>query len=887
LQCESKSRLAIRQLKRAGDPNSKTVPILDPHGGKLNQRKPADRLQGYRSKRDFARTSEPKPVNEVGEGGRFVVQKHDARRLHFDLRLELNGVLLSWAIPNGPSLVVAQKRLAVRTEDHPLKYLDFEGAIPKGEYGGGTMIVWDRGTWTPVHDPVKSIAKGHLEFVLFGERLRGRWHLVRLKARAKEKTEQWLLIKAEDEFARAASEPEVAKVEIASLLSGRSNDDLNKADAVRDDHRKRSAIVAARGIQLPDIPKIPGARKALLRLFVEPALASATEKPPHGEQWRHEIKFDGYRVQARIDADEIRLLTRNGLDWTPRFASIAKALGRLALGSAILDGELIVEDSAGISSFNDLVSDLRTGRLDRLRYYVFDLLYLNGVDLRGASLANRKGLLAAVLESAPDADGIFLSEHFSIDGAKFFEHVSGLGLEGMISKRSDAPYRSGRSADWVKTRCILSQEFVVVGYVPSTTSRRMIGSLALGYFENNRLVLAGRVGTGFSQEEAAALFSALDPIKLEKSPLDRKPWPEAEKNVRWVEPRLIAQVQFHGWSGDDMLRHASFRGLRDDKDPSEIVRETSQGPARSDPGRPFALTHPERMLWPADGISKQGLADYCLDNAQWILPHLVGRPLSLVRCPGGITDDCFFAKHGWAGLGDVVRRVVTGEKEASLIIDDIEGLLSLVQANVLEIHPWGSTQKFLEKPDRLVFDLDPGEDVAWAAVIEAAHDVRARLSAKLKLESFVKTTGGKGLHVVVPLVPSIDWERAKSMCKAFAESMAADSPERYIAKMSKNARTGRIFIDYLRNGRGATAVAAFSTRARPGATVSIPLGWDELSEAIKSDHYSLRNVDRRLANLSRDPWQDFFIIKQKPSEPSAYFRSGFGKDRRPTRRPAN
>jgi bifunctional non-homologous end joining protein LigD len=853
-------------------------------GGSLKQQDSIDRLHGYRRKRDFARTSEPKAIDEIGEGGRFVVQKHDARRLHFDLRLELDGVLLSWAIPNGPSLVVAKKRLAVRTEDHPLKYLDFEGAIPKGEYGGGTMIVWDRGTWIPVHDAVKSMAKGHLEFVLFGERLRGCWHLVRLKARAKEKTEQWLLIKAEDAFARAGSEPEVAKVEIASVLSGRSNDELNKPDSVRDDHRKRSAIVAARGIQLPDIKKIPGAREALLRLFVEPALASATEKPPHGEQWRHEIKFDGYRIQARIDADEIRLLTRNGLDWTPRFAGIAEALGGLALGSAILDGELIVEDSAGISSFNDLVSDLKKGRLDRLRYYVFDLLYLNGVDLRGASLANRKRLLAAVLASAPHAETIFLSEHFAIDGAKFFEHVSRLGLEGMISKRSDAPYRSGRSKDWLKTRCVLSQEFVVVGYVPSNISRGMIGSLALGYFENNRLVLAGRVGSGFSQEDAAALFSALDAIKLEKSPLDRKPWPEAEKNIRWVEPHLIVQVQFHGWSGDDMLRHASFRGLRDDKNPSDIVRETGQGPARSDSGGAFALTHPERMLWPADGISKQGLADYYLANAQWILPHLVGRPLSLVRCPGGIAGDCFFAKHGWAGLGDVVRRVVTGEKEPSLIIYDVEGLLSLVQGNVLEIHPWGSTQQFLEKPDRLVFDLDPGDDVSWAAVIEAARDVRACLRAELKLESFVKTTGGKGLHVVVPLIPSIDWERAKSMCKVFAESMAADSPDRYLAKMSKNARKGRIFIDYLRNGRGATAVAAFSTRARPGATVSIPLAWDELSEAIKSDHYSLRNVDRRLANLHRDPWQEFFMIKQKPSEPGAYLRSGFGKGRRPARR---
>jgi bifunctional non-homologous end joining protein LigD len=853
----------------------------------LKQRNSTDRLRDYRGKRDFARTSEPQPIQELGEGGRFVVQRHDARRLHFDLRLELNGALLSWAVPNGPSLVVAQKRLAVRTEDHPLKYLGFEGAIPKGEYGGGTMIVWDRGTWTPVHDSIKSIAKGHLEFVLFGERLRGRWHLVRLKPRAKEKTEQWLLIKADDEYARSESEPDILQLKTTSVLSGRSNEDFNTPDAIREDHKRRGAITAARRIKLPPLTKIDGARKALLRLFVEPALASAVERPPKGAQWWHEIKFDGYRIQARIDAEEVRLLTRNGLDWTGRFASIAESIGKLGLASAILDGELIVEDAAGMSSFNDLVSDLKTGRLDRLRYNIFDLLYLNGVDLSGASLANRKRLLASVLDSSPQPERISLSEHFLIDGAIFFDHVSRLGLEGMISKRSDAPYRSGRSKDWLKTRCVLSQEFVIVGYVPSTTSRRIIGSLALGYYETKRLTLAGRVGTGFSQEEAAALFSLLDPMRLERSPLDRKPWPEAEKGVRWVAPRLVAQVQFRGWSADDMLRHASYRGLRDDKEPTEIVRETS-GPEMSEPKtrdrkakldrvKPFALTHPERMLWPADGISKQGLADYYVDNAHWILPHLVGRPLSLVRCPGGIADDCFFAKHGWAGLSEIVRRVVTGEKEPSLIIDNIEGLLSLVQGNVLEIHPWGSTYQILEKPDRLIFDLDPGEDVSWGAVIEAAVDVRARLRATLELESFVKTTGGKGLHVVVPLVASIDWERAKSLCKAFAESMAADSPARYLAKMSKNARKGRIFVDYLRNGRGATAVAAFSTRARPGATVSTPLGWGELSEAIKSDHYALRNIDRRLANLSRDPWEGFFALKQKPAEASAPFRPGFGK----------
>ena len=844
----------------------------------LSTKIPSDRLQRYRVKRDFARTGEPKPSVEAGAGSRFVVQKHGARNLHYDLRLELDGVLLSWAVPHGPSLVAAEKRLAVRTEDHPLKYLDFEGAIPKGEYGGGTMIVWDRGNWAPMHDPHKSMTKGHLEFELHGERLRGRWHLVRMKPRYKEKTEQWLLIKAADESARPESAPDILEEETGSVLSGRRNDDLNKPDAIREDHRKRADIVAARSTKLPELLRIKGARKALLRIFVEPALAAAADSPPKGELWWHEIKFDGYRIQARIDANEVRLLTRKGLDWTARFATIAKAVKALGLGSAILDGEIVVEDTAGISSFNELVSDLKSGRQDRFRYYVFDLLYLNGVDITNAPLVSRKEVLSTIIASASQTERIALSEHFSIDGARFFEHVSRLGLEGMISKRRDAPYRSGRSKNWLKSRCVLSQEFVVIGYVPSTTSRRIVGSLVLGFYEEKQLILAGRVGTGFSQDEAGALFAALEQIRVDRSPLGRKPPVEAEKGVRWVEPRLVVQVEYHGWSADGLLWHSSYLGLRDDKDASDIVREDRGGAIKPPARQSVKLTHPERMLWPSEGITKQGLADYYASNAEWIMPHLVGRPLSLVRCPGGIAAECFFAKHGWAGLSGAVRRIPLGEKEPSLAIESIEGLLSLVQGNVLEIHPWGSTLADPERPDRLIFDLDPGEEVSWGDVIDAAREVRKRLVEGLKLESFVKTSGGKGLHVVVPLLPDMDWESAKFTSKKLAEAMAADSPRRYVANMSKSARKGRIFVDYLRNGRGATAVAAYSTRARAGATVSTPVGWDELSDAIKSDHYRLGNIDRRLANLSRDPWADFFKIKQRA--PDAGHRArGAGKGR--------
>jgi bifunctional non-homologous end joining protein LigD len=829
----------------------------------MDAKPPSDRLKAYRGKRDFTRTTEPGPASERGEGGRFVVQKHDARRLHYDLRLELDGVLLSWAVPQGPSYVASDKRLAVRTEDHPLKYLEFEGVIPRGEYGGGTMIVWDRGQWLPVHDPHKSLAKGHLEFELQGERLKGRWHLVRMKPRPREKTEQWLLIKAADAYERTPLDPDVLAEENTSVLSGRSNDDLDAADALRDDHRKRGAAVKASATKAPDASRIPGARKGLLRVFVEPCLASPAEHPPGGAQWLHEVKFDGYRTQARIDADEVTLLTRKGLDWTERFGPIALALRDLGLGAALLDGEIVVEDEAGISSFNALVSDLKSGRQDRFRYYVFDLLYLNGFDLQNAGLIERRKALAAILADASPGP-IVLSEHFEIDGAVFFEHVSRLGLEGIVSKRRDAPYRSGRGKDWLKSKCVRRQEFVVIGYVVSTSTRRAIGSLVLGYYEDGALIHAGRVGSGFAAEEAEALFSVLEGLRAERPPFGRKITAiGAEKGVRWVEPRLVAEVEYHGWSIDGLLWHATFRGLRQDREPREITLEdTRAGPTVAAPPA-AALTHADRVLWPAEGITKQGLADYYTESAAWILPHLRGRPLSLVRCPGGIGESCFYAKHAWAGLNEAVLHTDVGEGEPMLHVQDLEGLLALVQANVLEIHPWGSTIADLERPDRLIFDLDPGEGVPWSGVIQAARDVRERLQATLKLESFVKTTGGKGLHVVVPLVPHLEWEPAKAICKGVADAMVGDSPARYVSVMTKSVRSEKIFIDYLRNGRGATAVSAYSTRARAGAAVSTPLGWDELSEAVKSDHYRVSNIGRRLAFPERDPWLDFFALEQK------------------------
>jgi bifunctional non-homologous end joining protein LigD len=890
-----------------------------------------EQLAEYAGRRDFDHTPEPKPApsHQMGKakraagdhgadvavptlhraakqeaGGAFVVQKHAARRLHYDLRLELDGVLKSWAVTRGPSLALGEKRLAVRTEDHPIEYLAFEGNIPKGEYGGGSMIVWDQGRWVPEGDPHKGLAKGHLAFRLDGARLKGGWHLVRMRPRRGEKTVPWLLIKSDDEFARKAGDPEITDEEITSRVSGRTNEELAAAGTLRADHEQRAATQRARRRLLPDAGKVPGARKGLLPTFLEPSLASPCDKPPSGPKWIHEIKHDGYRIQARIDGRETRLLTRKALDWTARFRSVADALAELGLGSALIDGEIVVEDEKGISSLNNLQADLKAGRRDRFRYYVFDLLYCEGYDLTKAKLVDRKQLLQDIVTSLSPRSPIRFSEHLETDGATMLEHSCRLGLEGIISKRKDLAYRSGRGDDWFKAKCQQSQEFVILGYVASTAASRTIGALALGYYSNGQLAYAGRVGTGWSAQVATSLYSELNRIKAAKPSLRNALPAGAEKGVVWTQPHLVCAVEYRDWTHDGLIRQSSFKGLREDKPAQEISLESPMLPSRRAPvasipphrappqtakgregvaRRPHSqasarkgrtvmpmkaepgdvkLTHPERILWPEAGITKQGLADYYVEIADWILPHISGRVLSLLRCPSGTSSKCFFAKHPWAGLGDAARRVDVGEKEPMMAIDSLAGLMSLVQAGVVEIHPWGSLANRLDQPDRLIFDLDPGEAVPWSAVVAGAGAVRDRL-ASYRLKSFVKTSGGKGLHVVVPIEPSASWADAKAFAASIAEAMAGDQPDRYVATVAKRARRGRIFIDFLRNDRGSTAVAAYSTRALPQASVSTPLEWDELSEGLRSDHFTIGNVRHRLGFLKRDPWQGFFAVRQR------------------------
>ena len=867
-------------------------------------------LAEYGRKRDFDRTSEPKPApppysplrragkakrahqgagghgadaplptlhreGEEGAASAFVVQKHAARRLHYDLRLELDGVLKSWAVTRGPSLTLGEKRLAVRTEDHPIEYLNFEGNIPKGEYGGGSMIVWDQGRWVPEGDPHKALTKGHLAFGLDGARLKGNWHLVRMRPRRGEKTEPWLLIKSDDAFARQAGDPEITDEEVTSHLSGRTNDELAAAGDLRVDHAARAAAARGRKRILPNAGKVAGARKGLLPTFLEPSLASPCDKPPSGPKWIHEIKHDGYRIQARINGRETRLFTRKALDWTARFRSIADALAGLGLGSALIDGEIVVEDEKGISSLNNLQADLKAGRRERFRYYVFDLLYCEGYDLTKATLVDRKRLLQDIVAGLEAISPIRFSEHLEADGPTMLEHSCRFGLEGIISKRRDLPYRPGRGEHWFKAKCQQSQEFVILGYVASTAASRTVGALALGYYADGQLVYAGRVGTGWSAELAASLYAELDKIKTTKPALRNALPAGADKGLVWTEPRLVCAVEYRDWTHDGLIRQSSFKGLREDKPVQEISLESplpthpservgrgrKKMPNQSDPGG-IKLTHPERILWPESGITKQGLADYYADIADWILPHIAGRVLSLLRCPSGTGEKCFFAKHPWSGLSRVVQRIDVGEAESMLALDSLEGLMSLVQAGVVEIHPWGSRADRLDRPDRLIFDLDPGEDVPWSAVITAAGAVRSRLESH-GLKSFVKTSGGKGLHVVVPVEPSAGWAEAKSFTAAIAEAMAADQPDRYVATVAKRARRGRVYIDYLRNDPGSTAVAAYSPRSSPQASVSLPLDWDELSEGLRSDHFTVGNVRHRLAFLRRDPWQGFFTVRQR------------------------
>jgi len=832
------------------------------------------KLDLYRSKRDFSRTREPKGAGKAGkasagQGGAFVVQKHAARRLHYDFRLEQGGVLWSWAVTRGPSLDPAEKRLAVHVEDHPLEYGGFEGTIPAGQYGGGSVIVWDEGRWIPEGDPAAGLKKGHLAFTLEGHKLHGRWHLVRLKPRRGEKRDNWLLIKSEDEFAR--TDEDILETQPNSVKSGLSVEQIGAdADkgAVWDTTKPAKQAAAA----------AKPARKAKRRsdeeelpAFVEPCLATLQEKPPAGESWLHEVKFDGYRLEARIDHGEARLLTRSGLDWTARFGKgLVAALAGLPCETALIDGELVALGEDGISSFSALQQALSDGKTAGLVYFAFDLMHLDGEHLRGEPLLARKERLQHLLEGAPADGPLRYSEHFVEPGQVMLAHACRLGLEGVVSKRADAPYRSGHGRDWIKSKCTQRQEFVIAGYVPSQASPRKLGSIVAGYYEDGGLKPAGRVGTGFTAASAATLKAKLDAIAVDASPFEGKAG--RERGVVWVKPELVAEVAFRAWTASKTLRHATFLGLREDKPAGEVAAEMPAPPAaapdpapektavRKAPGKAEAvetrvtLTNPDKQLWPDAGFTKRDLLAYYARVWPLMRRFVTGRPLSLVRAPDGIEGPRFFQKHAGAGMHPAVRRRKDSDGEELISIEDFDGLAALVQLGTVEIHVWGATLDAIETPDQIIFDLDPDAGVPIERVREAALTVRRHLD-DLGFDSLLKVSGGKGFHVVLPLKPRADWPRVRGFARDFAKAMEQAEPKLYTATLSKKARRGRIFIDYLRNGRGATAIAPYSTRARPGVTLAMPVEWADI-DSLKPDAFKARDILD--GALPPDLWSDFF-----------------------------
>jgi bifunctional non-homologous end joining protein LigD len=765
-----------------------------------------DSLRTYNAKRDFRRTPEPAGQPAKRSGHRFIVQKHAATRLHYDFRLELDGVLKSWAVTKGPSLDPEVKRLAVRTEDHPLSYATFEGSIPKGQYGGGTVMLWDDGSWEPVGDPHRGLERGKLHFRLRGQRMKGEWVLVRLKADKPGARENWLLRKIEDDYADAAVD--LAAEHVTSIKTGRSLADIAAGKVVR-------ARKAAKAPQAA--PK-----------FREVQLATLADVPPAGQSWVHEVKYDGYRCLLVKSGDRVTAFTRKGNDWTEPFHGIARAAEAIDATSAAVDGEVVALDEKGMPSFSKLQNAIKGG--GELMFFAFDLLELDGTDLTHLPLLDRKAKLKPLITGV--GEPLLYSDHIHGDGEQVLSTICKFGGEGIVSKRADGKYIGKRSTSWLKIKCTKRQEFVIGGWSRSDKGRGF-ASLLLGTYEDGKLRYAGRVGTGFDMATIDKLSARMAPLATDKPAFD-KLTADARRGAQWVKPELVAEVAFGEITPEGLLRHPSFVALREDKPAREVGLDR---PIATDGGlmrAGVAISNPDRVMFPEVQVTKRELIDYYESVADAMLPHVAGRPLSLVRCPQGRGKECFFQKHDSGIFPAGVRQVrideAKGKTQPYVYIDDLQGLIACLQMGTLEFHIWGSRIDHLERPDRLVIDLDPDPSVGFAEVKRAASEVKARLAGHGLATSWPMVTGGKGLHVVAPLTPSHDWEAVKAFAKAFAEAMAGERPDRFTAKMSKAGRAGRIFVDYLRNQRGATAIAPFSTRARPGAPIAVPVGWRQLAD---------------------------------------------------------
>lgn len=912
----------------------------------------------------------PKPLS-------FVIQQHDATRLHYDVRLEIDGVLKSWAVPKGPSLDPAEKCLAVEVEDHPLEYATFEGTIPEGNYGAGNVIVWDRGTWTLVdgQDAAAAHRAGKIKFELHGDKLRGVWTLVRMKdgrgsARGDAGKTNWLLIKHPDEHARPIAEGDVRTERPESVVSGAALQPRKRGKAATGRviglaSKKTGATAARRGTtpkaraaapkrvetaakRRSTAAKIVGvtseavashaaamsrSRRAKLPDFTPPQLALLRDTIPAGDAWLHEVKFDGYRLAARLDGSRVQLLTRHGHDWTHKFPELASDLRALDL-RAMLDGELVAMDEQGRSSFARLQRALKDESPSELAFFVFDVTFAGRHDVTEAPLTERRELLEMMLgDGAGASERVRISRAIEVDGEDLIEHACRLGLEGIVSKARDAPYRSDRSGAWVKVKCGQRQEFVVVGFSGPRGSRAGIGALLLGVYEGNELVYAGKVGTGFDADLLMELRRRLEKLAVNTSPATRLPRDGTTRGATWVAPKLVCEVTFAEWTSENRLRHAVFQGLREDKDPREVIRESSaaqpsrkrsrrnladasaineesgegstNAPSAARVGAPkatraptgnartkhdaratkslgrqaarratsdrgtggaevegVAISHPDRIIDASSGVTKLELARCYAVLARWMLPELDGRPVSLVRCPAGVAGQHFFQRHLKKAPPGVrlVNVDVDEPDELSPVIETPAGLIALVQLNAVEFHPWGSKVDDIERPDRLIFDLDPGEGVTWDVLAGAATIVRNEL-AGMGLETYVKTTGGKGIHVVLPVRPRATWEEAKSFAHGVSQRLASDYGELFVTKMGAKNRVGKVFADYLRNQRSATAAGAYCVRARPGMGVSMPIEWEEIA-SVRPDQFTVATAAAHLHGRKRDPWTGIAKVRQ-------------------------
>jgi bifunctional non-homologous end joining protein LigD len=809
-------------------------------------------LKAHHDKRDLMRETR----SQRSPGARelhFVVQKLDDRRFHYDFRLELDGVLKSWAVSHGPSLDPLQKRLAVRTEDHPVKAAGFQGSIPKPQIATDGDGLWDIGHWRPRGDPREGLRTGILKFDLDGERLKGGFALLRLAKAAREKRENWLLVKEGDAYAEASKDG--AQQPRSSLSMARNLSQISAPHADK--------AVSSRGEPEARLPR-----------FVAPQLATLVASPPEGDDWLHEIKYDGYRAIAAIGGGRVRIFTRTGLDWTEKFAGIARALEKLRVKNALLDGEIVALDAQGRSSFGLLQQAIKTGE-EPLTYYVFDLLELDGRDLRKEPLTQRKEILRKLLQSPPG--GIAYSEHVIGHGEEIFAKSCGMGLEGVVSKRADMPYLSQRTKGWLKAKCSGNDEFVIGGYRLSNKKGRPFASLLLGEYVGKELHYRGRVGTGFDAALLHDLGERLMRLQRPTSPFVDA-GREIGRDARWVEPKLVAQIAFMEKTSDGRLRHPAYLGLRGDKPAKDVqsqpVEAMPKKKSQEDDVAGVRLTHPDKVLFAEAEITKEGLAEYLVAVSERMLPHVSGRPLSLVRCPDGASKECFFQKHTMKGMPAALKSVPVeegdGETAEYLMVDSAAGLVGAAQIGGLEIHLWGSHWKTLERPDRLVFDLDPDPEVKFPAVREAARDVRKLLDAA-GLESFAMVTGGKGIHIVVPLNASQDWDEIKSFAKGVAVKLAENDPDRFVATMSKAKRKGRIFVDWLRNERGSTAIAPYSPRAKPSASVATPVSWTELSRIDAANAFTISSMLRRVKQGKTDPWKGYFSVRQSIGRKAAKF----------------